>query len=330
MEKILLGRTALLLVTAVAPAAWGTTYIVTDRLLPPDRPLFAALVRALPIGLVLLAWRRRLPQGAWWGRAAVLGLCNIGSFFPLLFLAAYHLPGGLAASVQATSPFAVMLIAWPLIGERPAALRVLAATVGTVGVALLVLRSPDGVTTLGLVGALGSVVVSGLGFVLVKRWPPPVDMVTLVSWQLVAGGVALLPVAFWVEGGPPPVDLAALAGYAWLAVVGTGLAYVCWFTGLRRMPAGAVAIIGLLNPVVGTALGVAFASEAFGWSQAIGMTMVLGSVGLGQAASARRARRRAEPGSPAPTEVRVRRDTPRRLPAPANPPRQDVSRPRHV
>ncbi|GAA5123684.1 EamA family transporter [Alloalcanivorax gelatiniphagus] len=300
MERILLGRTALLLVTAVAPAAWGTTYIVTDRLLPPDRPLFAALVRALPIGLVLLAWRRRLPQGAWWGKAAVLGLCNIGAFFPLLFLAAYHLPGGLAASVQATSPFAVMLIAWPMIGERPAALRVVAASVGTVGVALLVLRSPDGVTTLGLVGALGSVLVSGLGFVLIKRWPPPVDMVTLVSWQLVAGGVALLPVAIWVEGAPPTVDLAALAGYAWLAVVGTGLAYVCWFTGLRRMPAGAVAIIGLLNPVVGTALGVAFASEAFGWTQAVGMAMVLGSVGLGQAASARLARRRADSPDPAP------------------------------
>ncbi len=275
------------LVTAVAPAAWGTTYIVTDRLLPPDRPLFAALVRALPIGLLLLAWRRRLPRGAWWGKAVVLGLCNIGAFFPLLFLAAYHLPGGLAASVQATSPFAVMLIAWPVIGERPAALRVLAATVGTLGVALLVLRSPDGVTALGLAGALGSVVVSGLGFVLIKRWPPPVDMLTLVSWQLVVGGVALLPVALWVEGGPPPVDLAAVAGYTWLAVVGTGLAYVCWFTGLRRMPAGAVAIIGLLNPVVGTALGVAFAAEAFGWAQAAGMALVLGSVGLGQLAAGR-------------------------------------------
>ena len=47
------------LLTAVAPLAWGTTYIVTENFLPPDRPLFAATVRALPVGLVLLAWRRR-------------------------------------------------------------------------------------------------------------------------------------------------------------------------------------------------------------------------------------------------------------------------------
>ena len=44
---------------------------------------------------------------------------------------------------------------------------------------------------LGLVAAVGSVVVSALGFVLVKRWPSPTDMLTTISWQLVAGGLVL-------------------------------------------------------------------------------------------------------------------------------------------
>ena len=86
-----------LLISAVAPAAWGTTYLVTEEFLPPDRPLFSALMRALPAGLLLLAVQRTLPRGDWWWKAAVLGLCNIGLFFPLIFLSAYHLPGGLAA-----------------------------------------------------------------------------------------------------------------------------------------------------------------------------------------------------------------------------------------
>ncbi|WP_157559626.1 DMT family transporter [Nocardioides sp. Soil777] len=288
MEKILAHRFGLVLLTAVAPAAWGTTYIVTEQLLPPDRPLFGALVRALPIGLVMLAWRRRLPRGDWWWKAAVMGLCNIGAFFPLIFLAAYHLPGGLAATIQATAPLAVMALAWPLIGERPARVRVGAALMGLVGVTLLVLRNPDGVTALGLAGALGSVLVSALGFVLMKRWTPPVDMLTLVSWQLVVGGLALLPLALVLEGAPPAIDLEAALGYTWIAVVGTGLAYVCWFTGLRAMPAGAVSLIGLVNPVVGTALGVVVAAEAFGWVQALGMALVLGGVLLGQRTTRRR------------------------------------------
>lgn len=270
------------LLTAVAPVAWGSTYIVTENFLPPDRPLFAALVRALPVGLVLLALRRQLPPKGWRLKAVVLGLCNIGLFFPLIFLAAYHLPGGLAATLQATSPLAVMAIAWPLIGERPPMVRVGAGVVGILGVALLVLRNPGHIDTLGLVGAFGSVLVSAVGFVLIKRWPAPTDLLTLVSWQLVVGGLALLPVALLVEGAPPALDAQAVAGFAWIAVAGTGLAYFCWFRGLSRMPAGSAALVGLVNPVVGTVLGIVFAGEVFGWAQALGMALVLGGVLAGQ------------------------------------------------
>jgi probable blue pigment (indigoidine) exporter len=271
-----------LALTAFAPAAWGTTYLVTEQLLPPGRPLLSATLRALPTGLVLLAATRRLPSGQWWWRAALLGLCNIGMFFPLLFLAAYRLPGGLASTLQATSPLAVMALAALVIGERAGVARIAAASVGIAGVALLVLRSPGQLDTLGLVAAFASVVVSALGFVLIKRWTPPVDMLTLVSWQLVAGGLALLPVTLLVEGAPPHLDLPAVGGYLWLMVAGTGVAYWCWFTGLRAMPAGAVSLIGLINPVVGTVLGVALAGEAFGWVEAAGMLLVLGGVVAGQ------------------------------------------------
>ncbi|MDN4160802.1 EamA family transporter [Nocardioides abyssi] len=284
-----------LALTAVAPVAWGTTYLTTEELLPPDRPLFSAVVRALPAGLLLLAWTRRLPRGDWWWRAGVLGLCNIGLFFPLLFLAAYRLPGGLAATLQATLPLAVMALAYAALGERASGRGVVAAVVGLAGVALLVLGSPGGVDVLGLVAGAASVVVAATGFVLVKRWRAPVDMLTLVSWQLVAGGLLLVPVALLVEGAPPAIDAPAAAGYLWLGGAGTVVAYVCWFRGLTRMPAGAVALIGLLNPVVGTALGAVVAGEVFGLPQAIGVALVLGGVLGGQqlTSSRRRARRTA-------------------------------------
>lgn len=270
------------LVTTVAPTAWGTTYLVTEELLPADRPLFAALVRALPAGLLLLAFRRRLPRGIWWWRALVLGICNIGLFMPLIFLAAYHLPGGLAATLQATSPLAVMAVAAGILHERPGVVRLGAAVVGIVGVALLVLRSPGQVDALGLAGAFGSVLISTLGFVLVKHWDPPVDKLTLVAWQLVVGGLFLLPVALLVEGAPPAVDAPAVGGFLWLGLVGTVLAYVCWYHGLSRMPAGAASLVGLVNPVVGTLLGVVVAGEVFGVAQALGVLLVLGGVLAGQ------------------------------------------------
>ncbi len=278
-----------LAITAVAPAAWGTTYLVTEAFLPPDRPLFAALVRALPAGLLLLAVRRTLPHGEWWWKSAALGSLNFGLFFPLIFLSAYRLPGGLAATVQATLPLAVMALAWPIIHERPVATRLIAALVGLSGVGLLVLRSPEGLDLVGLLAAIASVVVAGLGSVLVKKWRHPADpsgprvaMLDLVSWQLIAGGLLLLPVALLAEGAPPSLDVAAVGGFLWIGGVGTVVAYACWFHGLSLLPAGSVALVGLLNPVVATVLGIVFAAELFGWVQALGMALVIVGVLGGQ------------------------------------------------
>ena len=272
------------LFTAVAPIAWGSTYFVSSHFLPTDRPLFAAAMRALPAGLFLLAITRRLPRGDWWWKTAVLGLLNIGLFFPLIFLSAFHLPGGMAATLTATSPIAMMLFAWLLIRERPTALGIAGAVVGAAGVALLVLRAGFQVDLIGVAASLGAVLLSSLGYLLVKRWQPPVPMLTLVSWQLVAGGIVLVPVAAFVEGGPPALDGQAVWGFLYIGLIGTALAHVAWMTGLRRMPAGAVALIGLLNPVAGTLIGVVLAHEAFGTAQALGMMLVLGGVLAGQPA----------------------------------------------
>ena len=267
---------------AVAPVVWGTTYLTTATWLPPDRPLFSATVRALPAGLLLLVALRRLPTGIWWWRTAALGVTNIGLFFPLLFLGAYRLPGGLASTVQAVSPLVVMTLAWWLLTERVGARRVVAGLVGAAGVALLVLDAGARLDPVGLAGAVGSVGSSALGFVLVKRWGAPMGMLTLVSWQLVAGGLVLLPVGLLVEGRPPAVDVPALAAFVWLAGVGTVLAYVCWFLAIDRLGAGAVSLVGLLNPLTGTLLGVAVAGEAFGAPQALGGLLVVAGVLAGQ------------------------------------------------
>lgn len=96
------GAALVTVATALDPAVWGTTYFVTTAFLPADHPLFAALMRALPAGLLGLLIARRLPHGDWWWKTLVLGTLNIGIFFPLLFVAAERLPGGVAATLGAT------------------------------------------------------------------------------------------------------------------------------------------------------------------------------------------------------------------------------------
>ena len=275
-----------LLLTAVAPAVWGSTYAVTQLWLPPGRPLFAATARVLPAGLLLLLWVRRLPRGGWWGRAVVLGGLNHGLFFGLLYLAAFRLPSSLASTLTALSPLVVMAMAFLVLGERQTSVTLLAALVGVVGVVTLVWQSDragGAVDALGIAAAVGAVVSSAFGFALVRRWSPPDNVLATTSWQLVAGGLLLLPVAAVVEGAPPVLDAPAVAALAYLGLVGSALGYLLWFRGLTRMDAGAVAVVGLVNPVVGTVLGVLLLAEPFGPVHAVAIVVTLGSVLLAQA-----------------------------------------------
>ncbi|CAG7845273.1 putative cystine transporter YijE [Pseudoclavibacter triregionum] len=284
------------LLAAYAPLVWSTTYLVTALWLPPGRPLLGAVLRVLPVAILLLAWKRTLPSGEWWWKSAVLGLLNFGFFFSLLYVGAYRLPGGLAATLQSIGPLAVIALAFLLLGERPRLLTVLGAAAGALGVAIMVWSGGGTIDPVGVMAAIGSVLSASLGLVLVRRWRPPVDLVTFTSWQLLLGGIALLPLALAVEGLPPQLDLPAWLGYAYLAIFGTALAYLAWFNGVQRTPAGVIAVIGLLNPVSATIIGILVRGEPFGWPQALGMALVLGGV-LASQLGARHPAKAADPAA---------------------------------
>lgn len=282
------GKWRWILITAIAPVAWGSNYFVTRQFLPLDSPLWGAALRALPAGLILLLLARRIPRGSWWWKSFVLGALNVGAFFVLVYVASQLLPSSVASTVMATSAAVLMLLAWPLLGERPALLPVLGAVVGFGGVCVMLLGGGGAIEPGGVAASLAAMLMSSTGFVLTKRWAAAPDAasapstIALTAWQLVAGGLLLVPFAVLVESAPPAPDAPAVAGFVYVAVVATALAFVAWFTGLRHLPAGSVGLIGLLNPVTGVLLGVFLAGEPFGLRQALGTALVIVGVLLGQ------------------------------------------------
>lgn len=279
-----LSRPALITLTALAPVSWGTTYAVTTEFLPPDRPLFTALVRALPAGLLLLALARVLPRGAWWWKAAVLGALNIGAFFPLLFLSAYRLPGGLAAVVGSAGPLFVAGLSALLLGQRPSARTLATGAVAAFGVSLVVLRAAGALDTLGVLAAVASTASMSTGTVLTQRWgrPEGVGPLALTGWQLTAGGLLIAPLAFLVEGAPPALDGRAVGGYLYLAVANTAVAYWLWFRGIGRMTATQVTFLGPLSPLTAAVVGWAALGQALTPVQLVGMGLAFGATVAGQ------------------------------------------------
>jgi len=271
-----------ILLTALAPMIWGTTYFVATELLPPNHPLLVASLRSLPIGLLLIAWLRQLPQGVWWWRILLLGSLNIGLFQALLFIAAYRLPGGVAATAGSIQPLLVVWFSWIILHEKPSKLSIVAAIAGLVGVGLLVLSPAARLDSVGIAAAIAGAATMGLGTVLGKRWKRPVPLLVFTAWQLAVGGIVLLPIALTFEEPITQLSTTNLLGFVYLGIVGTGLAYALWFRGIDKLKASAVSSLGLMSPVVATLIGFVFLHQTLTPIQLIGMAIVLISVLVGQ------------------------------------------------
>ena len=289
-----MNRNGDLLLTATAPAVWGSTYLVTTELLPAGHPITISLLRALPAGLLLLLMVRQLPTGIWWLRTAILGALNFTIFWWTLFIAAYRLPGGVAATVVAIQPLMVVLLARLLLGAPMRPLALFAAAAGVGGVALLVLTPEAALDPIGIAAGLAGAVSMAAGTVLSRRWQPPVSPLTFTAWQLTAGGVLLLPAAILLE--PPLRDLtsANVIGLVYLGLIGAALTYMLWFRGIARLDPGVVAPLVLLSPVTAVILGWLVLSQDLTVAQLAGVALVLASVWLGQHAQ------RPGPAAPAP------------------------------
>ncbi|MEV6767353.1 EamA family transporter [Nocardia sp. NPDC051030] len=271
-----------IVLTALAPAAFGTVYAATTLLLPPDRPLLASVMRALPAGLLILAFTRTLPRGAWWWKSFVLAMLNIGAFLPLLFIAAYRLPGGLAATFGALQPLIVAALALPLLGIRTPSVVLISAVAVAFGVALLSLTAPTLPDPVGVAAMLGATTLLALGIVLGKKWGSPVPPLTMTGWQLTLGGLVLAPLTLAVEGLPPTLTGANLLGFAYIGLIGTVLAYTLWFRGVQRLAPTSVSLLSTTNPLVATLAGFLLLGQTLtGW-QLVGFAIALTALIAGQ------------------------------------------------
>ncbi len=276
-----------LLLTAIAPVIWGSSYIVTTEFMPPDMPLALAMLRALPAGLVLLLVVRQLPEGIWWVRIALLGALNFAIFWSMLFVAAYRLPGGVAATLGAVQPLIVVYLARLALGTDIRPMAVVAAVAGIVGVGLLVLGPGASLDVWGVTAGLLGAASMATGVVLTRKWQPKVSLLTFTSWQLTAGGVLMVPVVFVLEPGIPSFSMANWIGLLWLSAIGAALTYVLWFRGIARLSPAAVSNLGFLSPLSAVLLGWLVLGERLSGLQMLGAFVVLGAVWLGQGGPAR-------------------------------------------
>jgi probable blue pigment (indigoidine) exporter len=263
----------------IVTAGWGGCFVAIRYGLPDAPVLWFAALRAMVAGAALLTvgrvLRRPAPPRSTWPAIGVLGLVNVTIAFAAMFAGTVGITSGVAAVLANAQPLLIVLPAWLLYHERPHARTLAGLGLGFIG--LIVTASPGGFGG-GALFSLGAATAITAGSLLARRLSA-VDVVMLSGWQFLFGGVALAGWAGAVEGAPgvswTPRFLAALL---FLALIGTALTYLIWFTELQRSPLVSLSAWTMLTPVFGITLGWLLLGDRLSVQQTIGVALVLAAL----------------------------------------------------
>lgn len=263
---------------------WGSTYLgikVAGDTIPA---FFAVSMRFLVAGgiMVALVVVRRGGRALRIGRRELASAALIGLLLPgangILFVAERTVPTGLASLIIASVPLLVVLMRLAS-GDRPPTLAIVGVLIGFGGVAILF--HPEGAATWWGIALAGvSAFAWALGSFLSARITLPPDALVATAYEMLAGGLILLPIGLIEHPHPSSFSGGSLLAFAYLVVFGSVVGYTAYVWLLQNVPLGTVSTYAYVNPVVAIALGVLFLDETVTRRIALGAAIVLGSVAV--------------------------------------------------
>ena len=249
-----------------ASAFWGIGTVLSklalDRGIPPVTLLAvemgASSTLLLLALLVTTRFRPRIELTVDLGRLVALGALNPALGYALALFGLVTVSASLAVLVWAIEPVIVVLLAVPLLAERPERRTVALVLVAVAG-AVLVLQGPGTSGQLGgIVLTLGAVLACALYTVLTRRLLlDDGSLVVVLGQQVLAFVLVLLALVVGMITGwyatSVPTDAGTLGLAAASGVVYYALAYVCYVAALRQVPAAVAVSVLPLIPVWGLA-----------------------------------------------------------------------------
>lgn len=289
---------------------WGSSYFwikIGLETVPPLTLIAGRLVLAsLFLWAVVLLTREPLPRSPrQYGHLLVMALVNIVVPFVLIAYGEQSIDSALASILNATVPLFVIILApmflpdegitWP---------RVAGLAVGFAGVILLVAPDLVNVQDQDLTGELlliGSSISYAIGNVYAKRNVHGLAPRIPALFQVFLAALIIVPAALVFDRPFATVQPApeALVAIAWLGIIGSGFAYICYFTILANWGATRTSLVAYLLPVVGILLGSAILQDPLTLNRIAGTALVIAGIALvnSGAAIARVARRSAAPSA---------------------------------
>jgi len=274
-----------LLALGVLSLIWGYNWVVMKEALRYIDPFaFSALrsiLGAVAIFAVLLLLRRSQAHGSFIG-VLVLGLVQTTLFVTFSAWALVSGGAGKTAVLVYTMPLWLLMLAWPILGERVRGWQWLALLSSFAGLLFILQPWRMHARPLSTLLALLAAICWAVSGVWVKRLRAAVrvDLLPLTAWQLLLGSVPLLVFAFVVR--PQPIVWASPLVWALIynAIPATALAWLLWLYALHELPAGMAGMGTLLTPLVGVGAAWLQLGEQPRSADAAGMALVFAGLAI--------------------------------------------------
>jgi drug/metabolite transporter (DMT)-like permease len=266
-------------------ALWGSTYLGIELVGETIPPLFGVGVRFLAAASLMLAftlWRRGA-RALRIGRNELASCALIGVLLPgsnaMLFVAERRVPTGVASLIIGTVPLWIVLLR-TLTGDHPPRAALVGVIVGFGGLVLLV-RPRGGAPLWPLLLVVGAAMLWAAGAFLSSRLPMPRDSFAATSYEMLTGGLILLPIGLAVTHPHfSHFSGRSIGGFFYLVTFGSVIGYTAFVWLLDNAPIGKVATYAYVNPVVAIALGAIVLHESLTWTIVAGAVLVLACVAI--------------------------------------------------
>ena len=280
-----------ILVWVILCLLWGTTWIfikigLAD--LPPITFAAARFILAILILVPLISFNR-FP---WPRSAAALKLIALTGFlqfslnYSSVFWAEQYITSGLAAVLQSMIPVFGLVLAWVFLpSERITGLKILAVTLGFVGVAVIFveqLRIESLMAFLGCIAIVVGAYCAAQASILVKLRASEMHPASLVCLQMLAGLPALVLYALIAEGNPLSFNWtwAAIGCVLYLTIFGTIAAFWLYYWLLSRIESTKAMMISLVTPLIAVVIGSIFLGERLPPQTLMGGILIFASIAL--------------------------------------------------
>ena len=267
---------ALMLLTLI----WGYNWVVMKSALTYAGAFqFAALrtcIGALSLFAILLILRKPLRVKEM-PTLILLGILQTSGFTGLLIWALVEGGAGKTAVLTYTMPFWVMVLAWPLLGEKIRGFQWPAALFSTMGMLFILDPLHLGTDTFSMFLAVLSGIFWALSVIVAKKLhqrSPDLDLISLTAWQMLFGTIPIVIAALLIPAPQIQWTPYFIGAVFYNSVFCNALAWLLWLYALQRLSAGIASMSSMLAPVIGVMAAWVQLNEVPNTTEFIGMTLI--------------------------------------------------------